>query len=116
MLVKAKWYCWGKMTGLILDWSPTNQEEAQRGGLFMLHGKGRGPTFPSSWLPGTWENSLVETMDFNYLSLFKSDEGLNNNVNTTPKSKEYLNHSQSNQWSVPRMPIGPPHLTFKIYT
>lgn len=44
----------------------------------MLHGKGRGPTFPSSWLPGTWENSLVETMDFNYLLLFKSDEGLNN--------------------------------------
>lgn len=44
----------------------------------MLHGKGRGPTFPSNWLPVIWENSLVETMDFNYLLLCKSDEGLNN--------------------------------------
>lgn len=112
--VKAKWYCWWDSTGLRVEWCPRNQEWAQCGCLPIKQGQGgaTSPTRPASWHQAT---SLVETMDFNFFccgSLMKS--WIINNVTTTPRSKECLNHSQY-KWSAPRIPIGPLTLLLNKY-
>lgn len=116
MLLKAKVCCWWEMTGLILEWSPTNQEEAWHGCLIRLHGKVGGLLSCQAGFLAPGETSLTETVDFRCScceSLMRS--WIINNVNTTPKSREHLNHSQNNPWSLPRMSSGPLILFLKIY-